>query len=1226
MLLSVVAFAYDVKIDGIYYNLDEENKTATVTYDGDYYDDNGAGYTQSEIVIPEKVSYNGNEYIVTKIGDYAFLGCTGFTSVTIPNSVTEIGCYAFYGCTGLTSIEIPNGVNKIDGGAFFGCTGLTSVVWNAVACNIDYPAQIFCFTEYADDGGEFNEQINSFTFGDSVKYIPAWLCSNIINLTSIEIPNSVTAIGPAAFYGCKGLTSVVIPNSVTTIGEYLFWYCEGLKSVTIPNNVTSIGSSAFSDCTSLTSIVIPNGVTSIGSSAFSGCKGLTSIVIPNGVTAISSYVFYGCKGLKSVTIPNNVTSIGSSAFSGCTGLTSIVIPNGVTSIGSSAFSDCTRLTSITITDSVKEIGNRVFERCIGLTSIEIPNSVTKIGDYAFSSCIGLISITIPDSVKEIGNNAFERCIALTSIEIPNSVIKIGDYAFSECTELVSVTIENGETEIGYYAFEGTPWFNNQPDGCVYIGKSLCAYKGEMSQGTHIKVKEGTIEICGGVFQGCTGLASIEIPNSVTSIGNSAFEGCSSLTSVTIPNSVTEIGGLAFCLCTELMSIEVDKDNQSYTSVDGVLYDKNKTTLICCPGGKTSVEIPNDVTNIGYAAFAGCTGLTTITIPNGVTLIDIYTFYGCTGLTSIEIPNSVTSIGPLAFYGCTGLTSIVIPNSVTRLDYQAFVGCIGLTSVTIGKGVYISDIEQLLNDCTGLMSINVVDKDNKYCAVDGVLYDKNITTLIRCPRGKTSVEIPNSVTEIGYRAFYGCTGLTSIEISNNVTTIGERAFSGCTGLTSIEIPNSVTEIGNYAFSGCTGLTSIDVDKDNPVYASVDGVLYNKNITNLICWPAGKPFVEIPNSVTKIEDYAFYGCIGLTSIEIPNSVTEIGNYAFSGCTGLTTIEIPNNVTTIGESVFDGCTGLMSIDVDKDNPAYASVDGVLYNKNITTLIRCPEGKALIEIPNSVTSIGYEAFYGCTGLTSIEIPNSVIEIGNRVFYGCTGLTRFEIPNSVTSIGDYAFQSCSSLKSITIPNSVTSIGFSVFEDCTELISIEFKAKNPLIIDQRPLYRVSRLIQIKVPCGSKAIYQCTKVWNEFVNYEEVTEATLTVNVNDETMGFATIINQNSCTDDAAQVQAQALSGYKFVRWSDGATENPHILLVTEDVTITAEFAPIGTETFVENLDGSTINIYSNNGVLYVDGLSADYQVFDINGRLIYTGRDAQLSLPRGVYVIVVSGEVEKVVL
>ena len=1190
---ATMAFAYDAKIDGLYYDLDHVNKTASTTTVFDtIFDDYGEGvvtfvpdlYTQEKIIIPAKIVCNNIEYDVTSIGMGTFALGEFIKSIKIPNSVTSIGDLAFYGCSSLTSITIPNSVTLIGGGAFSGCLSLMSI---DVETNNQNYASI--------DGVLYNKEITTLICYPAGK-------------TSITILNSVTSIGWGAFSGCSSLTSITIPNSVTSIGGCVFEGCSSLTSITIPNSVTEIGREAFYGCSSLTSITIPNSVTSIGEFAFKGCSSLssvkwdakkcndissysnapfydirgqiTSFTFGDNVEHIPAYLCYGMSKLTSITITNSVTSIGKSAFYYCSSLTSITIPNSVTSIGSSAFSDCTGLTSIVIPNGVTSIGSSAFSGCTGLTSIEIPNSVTSIGSSTFSDCTRLTSITIPDSVKEIGNYAFQRCIGLISIEIPNSVTKIGDYAFSECTELVSVTIENGETEIGAYAFEGTPWFNNQPDGCVYIGKSLCAYKGEMSQGTHIKVKEGTIEICGGVFQGCTGLASIEIPNSVTSIGSSAFEGCSSLTSVTIPNSVTEIGGQAFCFCTELMSIEVDKDNQSYTSVDGVLYDKNKTTLICCPGGKTSVEIPNGVTNIGYAAFAGCTGLTTITIPNGVTLIDYATFFGCTGLTSIEIPNSVTKIELWAFNGCTGLTSIVIPNSVTRLHYQAFVGCIGLTSVTIGKGVDFSDIEHLLSVCTGLMFINVDENNSKYASIDGILYDKNITTLIRCPRGKSSVEIPNSVTEIGRGAFYGCTGLTSIGISNNVTEIGDRAFSGC-----------------------TGLMSIDVDKDNQVYASVDGVLYNKDITKIICWPAGKPSVEIPNSVTKIEDYAFYGCIGLTSIEISNSVTEIGRGA-----------------------FDGCTGLMSIYVDKDNQVYASVDGVLYNKNITTLIRCPEGKALIEIPNSVTSIGYEAFYGCTGLTSIEIPNSVIEIGDRAFAGCTGLIRFEIPNSVTSIGDYAFQSCSSLKSITIPNSVTSIGFSVFGDCTELISIEFKAKNPLIIDQRPLYGVSRLIQIKVPCGSKAIYQCTKVWNEFVNYEEVTEATLKVNVNDETMGFATIIKQNSCTDDAAQVQAQALSGYKFVRWSDGATENPHTIFVTEDMTLTAEFAPIGTETFVENLDGSTINIYSNKGVLYIDGLSADYQVFDVNGRLVYIGCDAVLQLPRGVYMVAIGGEVQKVVL
>ena len=158
-----------------------------------------------------------------------------------------------------------------------------------------------------------------------------------------------------------------------------------------------------------------------------------------------------------------------------------------------------------------------------------------------------------------------------------------------------------------------------------------------------------------------------------------------------------------------------------------------------------------------------------------------------------------------------------------------------------------------------------------------------------------------------------------------------------------------------------------------------------------------------------------------------------------------------------------------------------------------------------------------------------------------------------------------------------------------------------------------------------AAYQASSYWNEFTNYIE-TPNTLSVEVNDNTMGMAVVTKQNICTDITATVQAQARPGYEFVKWSDGFTENPHTVFVMEDMTITAEFAPIGTETFVENLDGSTINIYSNNGVLYVDGLLADYQVFDVNGRLIYTGCDAMLSLPRGVYVVVVGDEVEKVVL
>ena len=231
----------------------------------------------------------------------------------------------------------------------------------------------------------------------------------------------------------------------------------------------------------------------------------------------------------------------------------------------------------------------------------------------------------------------------------------------------------------------------------------------------------------------------------------------------------------------------------------------------------------------------------------------------------------------------------------------------------------------------------------------------------CCTGLTSVEIPNSVKSIGIFAFMGCTGLTSVTIPNSVTSIEYAAFEGCTALTSATIPNSVTSIGIAAFRGCTGLTSI----------------------------------TIPNSVTKIGDSTFEGCTGLTSATIPNSVKSIGNWAFGDCSGLTNITIGNGVTSIDEGAFPACTGLTSINVAEDNLNYASIDGVLYSKDKKTLIRCPQGKTgSVTIPNSVTSIGKAAFYGCTGLTSVTIPNSVtsINFSNDEFSGCTGLTSMTV------------------------------------------------------------------------------------------------------------------------------------------------------------------------------------------------------------------------------------------
>ena len=342
-----------------------------------------------------------------------------------------------------------------------------------------------------------------------------------------------------------------------------------------------------------------------------------SAVIAEGVTSIGGKAFLDCTSLTSVTIPDSVTSIGKQAFMYCTSLTGVTIPDSVTSIGSSAFSYCKSLTSVTIPDSVTSIGGAAFNGCSSLTSVTIPDSVTSIGGCAFMDCSSLTSVTIPNSVTSIGEYAFYNCTSLTSVTIPDSVTSIGEYAFYNCRSLTSVTIPDSVTSIGDDAFSN-----------------------------------------------CKSLTSVTIPDSVTSIGKWAFSECKSLTSVTIPDSVTSIGDAAFASCTSLTGIWVAEGNSHYANdASGVLFNKDKTTLVQCPGAFSgSYAIPNSVTSIVGYAFDGCASLTSVTIPDGVTSIGRYAFHDCRSLTSVTIPDSVTSIGVWAFCDCTSLTDVYYAGS------------------------------------------------------------------------------------------------------------------------------------------------------------------------------------------------------------------------------------------------------------------------------------------------------------------------------------------------------------------------------------------------------------------------------------------------------------------------------------------------------------------------------------------------------------------------------------
>jgi hypothetical protein len=514
----------------------------------------------------------------------------------------------------------------------------------------------------------------------------------------------------------------------------------------------------------------------------------------------------------------------------------------------------------------------------------------------------------------------------------------------------------------------------------------------------------------GAFAGRWDVTSVTIPDSVTSIGGYAFLGCSGLTSINIPASVTSISILAFDGCINLTAAYFYGNAPSMATIFftggpsefTVYYFAGATGFTNPWHNFTTALFPFTYTVAGGTVeITGYTGPgKNVAIPNiiqglPVVAIGSQTFSGHSDITSVAIPGSVTGIGTNAFSGCTGLTSVTIPDSITSIGDNAFFGCTGLKFAYFAGNAPALGNEVFGNCATGFIIYYAAGSTGYSNPWYGYPAEESNATDFRYTRSG------NTVTITGYRGAGGNVVIPDTILGIPVVSIANSVFQVATIITSITIPANVTSIGDYAFYKCSGVTRIDVDSSNPNYSSLDGVLYNKNKTILMQYPVGKQGgFTMPGSVTRIGDYAFYNCSGLTSL----------------------------------------------DVDSSNPNYSSQDGVLYNKNKTALMQYPRGKqGGFTIPGNVTRIGDNAFNGSSGLTSVTIPGSVTSFGSRVFWYCTSLTSVTIMNGITSIGEYAFYHCTSLTSVNIPDTVTYIRANAFAGCSGLTSAFFYGNAPTI-------------------------------------------------------------------------------------------------------------------------------------------------------------------------------------
>ena len=884
--------------------------------------------------------------------------------------------------------------------------------------------------------------------------MPWWEFRSQINRVVIE--SGVTTVGSNAFNNFHNLTAVELPGTLTAIGDYAFAW-SNIAEITIPDSVVTIGAGAFWE-TKLVDVVIPDRVMTIGDSAFRYCWAMKTLYLGSGLTTVEGYAFDRCEAAVTLSAGNRALVLENNAllnaektrliqyFEGPadTGRAeAYTIPTGVEEICDGAFDCCDDLKTIVIPDTVQRIGQEAFGQCSNLEGLTIPASVTKIESSAFlynkypvhvaaantaycsedgvvysknkdTLCYAGVAAgaySIPNGVVFIGDTAAFGA-AITSLTLPASVEKIGDEAFQDCEQLQTITFLGSIKEIGHSTFRGCHSLNR------------------------VTIPEGLKKISASAFSSCTGLRSVTIPKSVTMIEWGAFEACDALLDVYYAGSKADweqiliVGGgndslwnaaIHYDGSTTVLVPDVVVLGEAKANAEGVVVAWEKATNAAWYN-----VYRKDAVNTRWTVIATVrnTSYTDSDVEEGATYT--YTVRG--------VASDGKTLSP--DYDTTGVSVKVDaePENLGRGNCGA--GGVNDSSV---RWILTSDGTMTISG-TGAMAMWEAEEYpwlELRDQIRSVVIRTGVTTVgsyafSDCNNLET-VEFPNTLTTIGEGAFMN-SHLRDVVIPDSVRTIESNAFAGCGMMSRLSLGSGLTTIGDFAFEWCS--PSVRISEDNRAFVMEDGALFNAGKTKLIRffsdWVTS---YTIPTGVKEIGAGAFEGSWNLKTITIPDGVQSIRTRAFAQLWKLERLTIPASVTEIAVDAF--LFIVCPITVAADNTAYCSQNDALYSKNKDTLLYAAGATGAFNIPNTVVTIEENAFAEST-ISSVTIPNSVKTIGNWAFSGCVNLRTVTLPASVTEIGEGVFGGCTNLTSVRIPASVKTIQKWAFEGCEALTDVYY--------------------------------------------------------------------------------------------------------------------------------------------------------------------------------------------